>query len=68
MCIRDRSSSFGENSFQKHINSFITKDIKFKVMEIENISVDIDSLEDISKIKKSSKQSKTSEYLKLSSL
>ena len=37
-------------------------------MEIENISVDIDSLEDISKIKKSSKQSKTSEYLKLSSL
>ena len=62
------SSSFGENSFQKHIKSFITKDIKFKVMEIENISVDIDSLEDISKIKKSSKQSKTSEYLKLSSL
>ena len=32
------SSSFGENSFQKHIKSFITKDIKFKVMEIENIS------------------------------
>ena len=62
------SSSFGENSFQKHINSFITKDIKFKVMEIENISVDIDSLEDISKIKKTSKQSKTTDYLRLSSL
>lgn len=62
------SSSFGENSFQKHIKSFITKDIKFKVMEIENISLDIDSLEDISKIKKTSKQSKTTDYLRLSSL
>ena len=62
------SSSFGENSFQKHIKSFITKDIKFKVMEIENISVDIDSLDDLNKIKKTSKQSKTSEYLKLTSL
>ena len=39
------SSSFGENSFQKHIDSFITKNIKFKIMEIENISVDIDSLD-----------------------
>tara|TARA_B100001248_G_scaffold19835_2_gene13251 strand:+ start:150416 stop:151051 length:636 start_codon:yes stop_codon:yes gene_type:complete len=62
------SSSFGENSFQKHMKSFITKDIKFKVMEIENISLDIDSLEDISKIKKTSKQSKTTDYLRLSSL
>ena len=62
------SSSFGENSFQKHINSFITKNIKFKIMEIENISVDIDSLDDLNKIKKTSKQSKTSEYLKLASL
>ena len=62
------SSSFGENSFQKQIKSFITKDIKFKVMEIENISLDIDSLEDISKIKKTSKQSKTTDYLRLSSL
>ena len=33
------SSSFGENSFQKHIKSFITKDIKFKVMEIEKLSL-----------------------------
>ena len=62
------SSSFGENSFQKHIDSFITKNIKFKIMEIENISVDIDSLDDLNKIKKTSKQSKTSEYLKLTSL
>jgi len=62
------SSSFGENSFQKHINSFITKNIKFKIMEIENISVDIDSLDDLNKIKKTSKQSKTSKYLKLASL
>ena len=46
------SSSFGENSFQKHIDSFITKNIKFKIMEIENISVDIDSLDDLNKIKK----------------
>ena len=62
------SSSFGENSFQKHIDSFITKNIKFKIMEIENIWVDIDSLDDLNKIKKTSKQSKTSEYLKLTSL
>ena len=62
------SSSFGQNSFQKHIDSFITKNIKFKIMEIENISVDIDSLDDLNKIKKTSKQSKTSEYLKLTSL
>ena len=62
------SSSFGENSFQKHIDSFITKNIKFKIMEIENISVDIDSLDYLNKIKKTSKQSKTSEYLKLTSL
>ena len=62
------SSSFGENSIQKHIDSFITKNIKFKIMEIENISVDIDSLDDLNKIKKTSKQSKTSEYLKLTSL
>ena len=62
------SSSFGENSFQKPIDSFITKNIKFKIMEIENISVDIDSLDDLNKIKKTSKQSKTSEYLKLTSL
>ena len=62
------SSSFGENSFQKHINSFITKNIKLKIMEIENISVDIDSLDDLNKIKKTSKQSKTSKYLKLASL
>ena len=62
------SSSFGENSFQKHINSLITKNIKFKIMEIENISIDIDSLDDLNKIKKTSKQSKTSKYLKLVSL
>ena len=37
------SSSFGENSFEKHMASFIGNDIKFKVMEIENVSIDIDS-------------------------
>jgi|TARA_B100000131_G_scaffold81846_2_gene78867 2-phospho-L-lactate guanylyltransferase len=62
------SSSFGENSFEKHMASFIGNDIKFKVMEIENVSIDIDSIEDLKKIKSSNKRSKTIDYIKETNL
>ena len=48
--------------------SFIGNDIKFKVMEIENVSIDIDSIEDLKKIKSSNKRSKTIDYIKETNL
>ena len=41
------SSSFGANSFNKHVESFKKQKIKYEVLEVKNIGLDIDSLEDL---------------------
>jgi len=62
------SSSFGANSFNKHVESFKKQKIKYEVLEIENIGLDVDSLEDLKKLKSSMNKCKTIECIKTLSL
>ncbi len=54
-------SFFGHDSFKKHINEFKRKKIKYEVMKIKSIELDLDCLEDINNLQGSTKE----EYLKL---
>ena len=61
-------SSFGSNSFNKHIESFKEQRIKYEILEINNIGLDIDSLEDLKKLKSSKNKCKTTDCTKALSL
>ena len=46
-------SFFGENSLQKHIKEFEDKKVQYKILENENIGLDIDCLNDLKHFRES---------------
>ena len=46
-------SFFGENSLQRHIKEFEDKKVQYKILENENIGLDIDCLNDLEHFRES---------------